>query len=158
MVLMERLESANFLGVSLSTLDRLASQGRLKKGRAKRKTRPVTVYDRKELESLKAELEAIKPGRAKRQGLERQLDTVGFRIDPLYIKRLQLEGETRGMSVGEYARFLVIRSLEDTTSQRVAEELTALRKSLSGMFYLILVDQFEASPEEAQAIVTKLGG
>lgn len=156
---MERAQAAEFLGVSVSTLDRFASQGRLTRGRARRKTRPVTTFDEGELTRLKAELEqagkAVKtvvPEAGKPQ------DAVGFRLDPSYVERLKSEGAKRGMSVGEYARSLVVRGLEDTGAQELAEELKALRKGLSNMFYIILVQQFEATPEEAQKLIARIGG
>ena len=154
---MERAQAAEFLGVSVSTLDRLASQGRLTRGRARRKTRPVTTFDEGELARLKEELETTS-----RQVFQRQnsssspQDAVGFRLDPSYVKRLKAEGEKRGMSPGEYARSLVVRGLEDSDAQRFADEIRSLRKSLSGMFYLILVERFGTTAEEANELISAL--
>lgn len=129
---MERREAADFLGVSLSTLDRLAAQGRLTKGRARRKTRPVTVYDEGELQRLKSELEqqgsrttTACPPATKPQ------DAVGFRLDPYYVAQLKAKGAPLGMSAGEYARKLVIQALEQEGMELIREELSALRRSLA---------------------------
>ena len=154
---MERAEAAEFLGVSVSTLDRFASQERLTRGRAKRKTKPITVFDRAELERLKSELEADRPTAVlPRQSAPKVLPAVGFRLDPYYVQRLKAEGEKQGMSPGEYARRLVIRSLEETPADRFAEQLKALQTSLAGMFYLILVEKFGASEDEANELVRQI--
>ena len=58
---MEKQEAAEYLGVSTRTLERLTASGRIKKGRALRKTRPVAVYDDMDLERLKSELESGRP-------------------------------------------------------------------------------------------------
>lgn len=154
---MERQEAAEFLGVSISTLDRLASQGRLTRGRARRKTRPVTVYDPQELERLKAELATESREVFRRLNTtEKPRDAVGFRLDPYYVKLLKQEGDKLGLSPGEYARRLVIRSLESTSEDKFAQELAALRNGLSGMFYLILVQKFGATEDEANAVVNAI--
>lgn len=154
---MERAEAAAFLGVSVSTLDRFASQGRLTRGRAKRKTKPVTIFDRAELERLKGELGTTKPvALPARKSASKVPDAVGFRLDPYYAGRLKAEGEQQGMSAGEYARRLVIRSLEETPTDRFAEHLKTLQTSLTGMFYLILVEKFGASEDEANELVSAL--
>lgn len=154
---MERAEAAAFLGVSTSTLDRLASQGKLTRGRARRKTRPVTIFDVDELTRLKDELatsaRAVKaPLPAGRQSK----DAIGFRLDPYYVQRLTDGGEELGLSAGEFARSLVIRGLEETSLHRFGDELEALRKSLSRMFFLILVEKFGATHDEANSVVAML--
>ena len=149
----ERVQAAEFLGVSVSTLDRLASQGRLTRGRARRKTRPVTVFEVAELTRLKAELE--ESGRAVRATLReahKSQDAVGFRLDPFYVERLRAEGAAVGMSAGEYARRLVVQSLETAahgpasegeTGRSVANEVRALRP--------IVTEAIRASEEAAKA-------
>lgn len=153
----ERVEAAEFLGVSVSTLDRFASQGRLTRGRARRKTRPVTTFDEGELSRLKAEL--AESGRAIRQAAPEPVkaqDAVGFRLDPSYVERLKCEGAKRGMSAGEYARRLVVRSLEDDGEERLQGELRALRENLAEMFYLVLVTKLGASEKDASDVVASL--
>lgn len=151
---MERQEAADFLGVSVSTLDRLASKGRLTRGRARRKTRPVTVYDEDELRTLKSQLDQSRLAKPTPVAeAVRPQDAIGFRLDPHYVRRLTEEGGRLGMSPGEYARRLVIRALETTPEDRFAQELAALRNGLSGMFYLILVQKFGATEDEANAVV-----
>ena len=66
--------------------------------------------------------------------------------------RLEEEGKAQGLSAGEYARRLVVRGLE------VGDELTALRKSLGHMFYLMLVTKMGASEAEAEDLVRKIEG
>lgn len=155
----ERLEAAEYLGVSLSTLDRLASQGRLTKGRSKRKTRPVTVFDEGELAQLKGELQSTKSlATPKPHGQAKIPDGVGFRLDPYYVERLLAEGGKRGMSAGEYARTLVVRALEDDREEGFRKELASLRTNLAEMFFLILVSKLGASSEDAKAVVSSILG
>ncbi|RYG99221.1 MAG: hypothetical protein EON58_04700 [Alphaproteobacteria bacterium] len=151
---MQRREAAAYLGVSLSTLDRFASRGRLTRGRAKSKTKPVTVFDPAELESLKAELGQAKPTDIfRRVNSERPQDAIGFRLDPFYVERLKEEGARHGMSPGEYARRLVVRSLEDTATDRFREELHSLREALADTFHAFLTLKCGISPEDATRFV-----
>lgn len=156
---MERAEAAEFLGVSLSTLDRLASQGRLTRGRAKRKTRPVTVFDEEELRLLKEELQETKePQVFLRQNTPKASGGVGFRLDPYYAERLVEEGRKRGVSAGEHARTLVIRALEDDREEAFRSELSRLRQNLAQMFYTVLVAKLGADEKGAMEIVEGLLG
>lgn len=128
----------------------------LKKGRAKGKTRPVIIYDKSELERVKKELEKARPKEVfGRPNTPKPTDAVGFRLDPSYVKRLEQEGAKLGMSAGEFARRLVIRGLE---GQSAEEDVKALRKILSDMFYVILVTRLGSSEEEATEIVKSLSG
>ncbi|OJU62046.1 MAG: hypothetical protein BGO01_16775 [Armatimonadetes bacterium 55-13] len=152
---MERREAAEFLGVSLSTLDRLASQGRLTRGRGKGKTKPVTVFAREELERLKRELETEQPPRTSPTSTSlKPTDSVGFRLDPYYVGRLRAEGAAVGLSAGEYARKLVVQALEEDRDARFHRELSALRENLAEMFYIVLVTKLGASEKEATEIVS----
>ena len=154
---MEKKEAAEYLGVSTRTLERLATAGKLTKGRARKKTRPVVVYDKKELAALKKVLESSRPSEVfGRPNTLKPLDAIGFRLDPFYVKKLTEIGKQSGMSPSEYARRLVIRSLEGQTQSGTADELTALRKSLADMFYLVLVSKLDATEAEAKEIVKKI--
>ena len=153
---MERKAAAEFLGVSMSTLDRFASQGRLTRGRARGKTRPLTVFDREELASLKEEFARKAEAMPKVPIAERPQDAVGFRLDPHYVRRLAEAGAKEDMSAGEYARRLVIRGLETEPGEAYAREIRTLRHALSGMFFLILVERFGVSHDEAHVLVTEL--
>ena len=154
---MEKQEAAEYLGVSTRTLERLTASGRLKKGRALRKTRPVSVYDDKELERLKAELESGRPPEVfGRPNTPKPKDAIGFRLDPFYIKLLVEEGEKVGLSSSEFARRLVIQGLEEPSSEKVFTEVETLRKSLSEMFFLLLVSKLGATDAEADEIVKSL--
>jgi hypothetical protein len=135
------VQAAEFLGVSVSTIDRQASQGKLKRGRARGKTKPVTVFDRAELERLKVELQDSRSGTLKRHNpAAPPQDAVGFRLDPYYVTRLKEEGQKHGMSAGEFARHLVIQGIEGgrlrndpspDVQRIVATELAAFRKQLA---------------------------
>lgn len=151
---MEKSQAAEFLGVSVRTLERFAASGRLTKGRALKKTRPVVVYDMAELERLREQLNEARPTEVfRRLNTPKPRDAIGFRLDPFYIKKLEEEGARIGMSAGEVARRMVIRSIEQIDSKDGVE---ALRKNLSDMFYLVLVNRLGASESEATQIVATL--
>ena len=153
----ERAEAANYLGVSISTLDRFASQGRLTRGRAKRKTRPVTVFSEAELTKLKGELEEARPKEAfRRPNTDKLPEGVGFRLDPYYMGQLKKRGDDHGLSVGEYARKLVVQGIENDAEERMRTELSLLRRNLSQMFYLLLVSKLGASQADAMEVVRAL--
>jgi len=156
---MEKKEAAEFLGVSTRTLERFATAGKLTKGRARKKTRPVVVYDKKELAALKKELESSRPSEVfGRPNTPKPQDAIGFRLDPFYVKQLTEIGQQSGMSPSEYARRLVIRSLEGQAPSDASNEVTALRKSLADMFFLVLVSKLDATEAEATEIVKQITG
>ena len=151
---MERKEAAEFLGVSLRTLDRLGAEGRLRKGKALRKTRPVVVFDAVELTELKAELSANIAGRKVFRRLNTPPnDTVGFRLDAHYLSRLAERGKASGQSPGECARTLVIRALEDTKPEEFTKEVQRLREGLADTFFSFLTMKCDVSEEEAKQFV-----
>lgn len=154
---MEKTAAAEFLGVSTRTLERLSKAGRLTAGRARKKTRPVVVYDQQELERLKVELQAGRPAEVfRRLNTEKPRDAIGFRLDPFYVQRLTEAGEKEGLSASEFARRLVIRGVEDQAAGRMTEEISALRNALTEMFYLVLVTKLGASETEATEIVRSI--
>lgn len=151
---MERKAAAEFLGVSVSTLDRIASQGRLKRGRAKGKTRPRTVFDDQELAVVKKELSRAQPTAPPVEAAPpKPRDTVGFRLDPHYAQRLAEEGGRHGMSAGEYARKLVIQGLEDGRADLFRGEVRALREGLADAFHAFLTLKCDVDGEEATEFV-----
>lgn len=145
---MNKQEAAKLLGISIRTLERLCSTGQLKKGRARHKTKPIVVFDKEEVLRLKEQLTDGVPEEVfgRPNSLPPQ-NAIGFRLDPYYIKRLEDEGRKHDMSSADYARRLVIRGLE------VSDELGSLRRSLSNMFYLILVSKLGATEAEAEELV-----
>jgi len=156
---MERHQAAEYLGVSVSTVDRLAAQGRLTKGRARRKTRPVTVFDESQVAELKKEIEASRQVKTT-PSLKppRKGDAIGFRLDPFYIERLMEAGKEAGQSPGEYARSLVIEALENDREERFRTEIKRLRENLAEVFYLILVNKMDSKRDQAEAIIDRLLG
>jgi hypothetical protein len=119
----------------------------------------VAVYDDKDLERLKSELESSRPSEVfGRPNTPKPKDAIGFRLDPFYIKLLTQEGEKVGMSPSEFARRLVIQGLEEPSSEKVFTEVETLRKSLSEMFFLLLVSKLGATDAEADEIVKSLAG
>lgn len=151
---MDKEQAAEFLGVSVRTLERFVAAGKLKKGRSRGKTRPVVVFEKQDLERLKKALEESRPSEVfGRPNTPKPTEAVGFRLDPYYVKQLQTEGARQGLSAGEYARRLVIRGIETQTAH---DDLKALRKSLSDMFYIVLVTKLGSTEQEAEDIVRTL--
>ena len=152
----ERQEAAEYLGVSLRTLDRLGAEGRISKGKALKKTRPVVVFDENELSKLKAEMTAdASSNKVFRRLNTPPKDSVGFRLDPHYMSRLEAHGKASGQSPGECARTLVIRSLEDTKVEDFTKEVRNLREGLADTFYAFLTMKCDISEEEAAQFVAK---
>jgi len=144
-------QAAEHLGVSVRTLERLAAAGKLTKGRTKGKTRPTVTFDKQEVERLKKDLQSMRPVEVfGRPNTPKPKGAIGFRLDPFYTRKLEEEGAKHGMGAADYARRLVVRGLE------VGDELTALRKSLGSMFYLILVSKLGASEAEAEEIIRNI--
>lgn len=152
---MDKQQAASYLGVSVRTLERFSSQGRIIKGRALRNKRAVVVFDEGALCKLKDELTEAGRSSGAGKGLpDKASDSVGFRLDPHYLETLAVEGKARGMSAGQYARSLVIQCLEQPASAKFAEELFSLKQALSEMFYLILVSKLGATESEAAEVVS----
>ena len=156
---MDKRQAANFLGVSTRTIERLVASGKLVQKRQKGKTRPVGVFAEADLKRVKNELDKARPEEVfGRPNTPKPQDAIGFRLDPFYVKKLTEIGKQSGMSPSEYARRLVIRSLEGQIQSGTADELTALRKSLADMFFLVLVSKLDATEAEATEIVKKITG
>ena len=130
---MDKIEAAAFLGVSMRKLERLASSGRLTKGRARRKTRPCVVFDDKELSALKKELAASEPDRSTARVVKTlpPQGHVGFRLDPYYVEALAKAGKGYDMSPGEYARKLVIGAIESNSDGELLTEIRGIKSSLA---------------------------
>ncbi|MEI7578363.1 MAG: hypothetical protein WCK51_15855 [Armatimonadota bacterium] len=151
---MEKQAAAEFLGVSVRTLERFAAAGKVKTGRARRKTRPVVTYDEFDLERLRVELAGRSTGEVfGRPNTSQTKGAIGFRLTTHYIQRLEEEGEKRNMSSSEFARMLVIRGLEEHPSERFINEVRAVREHLGEMFYLVLVSKLGATEQEAADII-----
>jgi len=147
----DKAQAAKELGVSVRTVERFVAAGKLRRGRAKGKTKPIVTFDETDIAKLKSELELARPSEVfGRPNTPKPKDAIGFRLDPFYIKKLETEGERYGLSGAEYARRLVIRGLE------VGDELATLKKSLSHVFYLILVSKLGATEAEAEEIVRSI--
>jgi len=142
---MEKIEAAEFLGVSVRTLERLVLSGRVSVGKKRGKTKPIPVFDRSSLEALKAELDLGKPSKT---GVQTSTSTIGFRLEPVYHEQLKELSEANGRSPGEYARHLVIKALDGE-----AQSIEKLRESLSDFFYLLLIQRLGATEKEAEEIL-----
>ncbi len=92
--------------------------------------------------------------------MKHTMTTVGVRLKPLLLKRLDEEAEKRGVTRSECLRQITEESLNDENVKLVLEEVRELRQLIRlhdehwkiGLVAL-LVDAGKASPEEAQAFV-----
>ena len=151
---MDRKAAAAYLNISLRTLDRLTAAGRLRKGRALRKTRPVVVFEEAEVSALKADLERERrPPFVPSPQQTTSRDTVAFRLDAIYIDQLAKEGSVRGQSAGEYARHLVIKCLEDTREASFTREVRRLREGLADTVFALLTMKLGSTTEEAERFI-----
>ncbi len=148
---MDKSQAAEFLGVSPRTIDRLAAQGKLTKHRERRKTRPAVVFNEDELTSLKEQL-GVSPSR-RRKVVSTIREGIGFRLDPLYVRRLTQVAEACNMSPGEYARLLVIQALEGT--DRASGQLDELRRSLMSFYTGLLVKGYRLREDDAERFVAQ---
>lgn len=151
---MDRRQAAEFLGVSVRTLERLAADGRIAKGRILRKTRPAVDFADEDLSRLKTEL-ANEPSRRVIPE-HRQSDTIGFRLDPLYVRRLTLLAEAHGMSPGEYARHIVVQTLEGERDDLILGEISGLKEALAQACVLFMTSKKAPSKDEAERIVKEM--
>jgi metal-responsive CopG/Arc/MetJ family transcriptional regulator len=88
------------------------------------------------------------------------MTTVGVRLKPVLLKRLDEETEKRGVTRSECLRQITEESLNDEKVKLVLEELRELRQLVQLLhehwkigLVALLVDAGKASPEEAQAFV-----
>jgi metal-responsive CopG/Arc/MetJ family transcriptional regulator len=88
------------------------------------------------------------------------MTTVGVRLKPVLLKRLDEETEKRGVTRSECLRQITEESLNDENVKLLLEELRELRQLVQLLderwkigLVALLVDAGKASPEEAQAFV-----
>ena len=149
-MLMTKKEAAAFVGVGIRALERYAKAGRLSVHQRKGKTRPIVLYDEAELLPLKDEASArLRPRAAVLSPVGESTDTVGFRLDSYYRKRLLQAAEHHGMSPGEYARRLVILALEERQGEETLREISELRRDLALSVKALLCFAGKAEVEEA---------
>ena len=88
------------------------------------------------------------------------MTTVGVRLKPVLLKRLDEEAEKRGVTRSECLRQITEESLNDENVKLLLEELREHRQLVQLLderwkigLVALLVDAGKASPEEAQAFV-----
>lgn len=136
-------EAAQFLGVSVKTLERYVSRGRIAPRMSPGRTRPTPLFDEAELAALRDELaqarfpaapkatEASAHGEAAPETAE--AGTVAFRLPARYARQLAEGGEQRGLSAGTYARSLVIDALESGERVRLSGEIDGLKQMVRAL-------------------------
>jgi len=145
---MNQKEAAAFLGISERMLRTYTAQGRIGAEREIVRGRRTLVYDPAALEALREERAGERrwrtpPPENPSTGL------VSFRLDAYYLERLTGDAAARGMSRGEYARFLLLQALEGRAG------VEALRADLANAVYALLVAAGDQEPAKAQEWVRK---
>lgn len=57
-------------------------------------------------------------------------ESISFRLPPEMAKRLEAEAEKAGMSRGEYARQLLLQTLDDVRHEQMRHEMRELREEV----------------------------
>lgn len=145
---MKKKDAAKFLGVSIRALERYTHQGKISVRYEQGKTRPVAVYDQKELEEFKQALQtslypqrpAVKP--------EKLANTA---------HTLAKQAELPELSAGTSALIAALKSLGNDSRSKVAIEHKLLlnlneAQALTGLSRAHLRDAIEAGKLGAQII------
>lgn len=87
---------------------------------------------------------------------------VSFRLDEHYLERLKSVAAKYGMSPGDYARRIVLDSLENTENRKVLDELRSMKHGISELrgdvvtaTLALLVGAGKVNMEEAREWVSK---
>ncbi len=151
---MRKEEAAKYLGVSTRTIERLATEGRLRTRREKGKTKPIVVFDDEDLARVKKEREEARPPEVfGRPNTTKPLDSIGFRLDALYVKMLEQQAKSKGISASAMARHLVIQGLEESRFERIRDEFLSMRDSLGDFYFALLVTKFGMTETAANEFV-----
>ncbi|MEO0851885.1 MAG: hypothetical protein AAFY15_00055 [Cyanobacteria bacterium J06648_11] len=59
--------------------------------------------------------------------------TIAYRLSRPYTDRLEARAAELGLSVGQYARLVLVMHFEETASHRVADELEKLRAEVTDL-------------------------
>ena len=162
---MSEAEAALYLNLNARTLQRYRKKGTLAYREVTGKTRSTIVYDKADLDRLKADLEARRAASRKPQPTSKiTLPRVAFGLPQSNYEELSKEAQRFGMSVGEYSRRLVREGLESRFQSEAAElrnrikqleaELSRTRKDFSAAFEAVL-EYTGLDPDEAKKWVTE---
>lgn len=127
---MTKREAAEYLGVSIRSLERYTKSGQLACRYVPGKIGPRPVYDEPDLAAFKTRLDARKKRESVRVESSDAMRTIGFRLDPEYIDRLTDQAAKHSMSPRAYARQLLVGALEDFRHNEILAELETLREDL----------------------------
>jgi len=88
-----------------------------------------------------------------RPNTPKPLDSIGFRLDPLYFKQLEQQAQVKGLSAGAMARHLVIQGLEESRLEQIRDEFSAMRDDMADFYFALLVMKFGMQEAEANDLV-----
>jgi len=130
---MNKKEAAEYLGVSVRSLERYTKKKLVDCTYEQGKIGPRPVYEKARLAAFKAQQESRKKRQSVQVASPDALQRIGFRLEPHYIQRLAKEGALNKMSPGEYARRLLIGAMEDFRHQEILACVSGLREDLDAL-------------------------
>lgn len=160
---MTKRQARDYLGVSLRTVERYLSTGRLPstlvtvEGRKPR----VAIAD-EEVVALKAAMDAVRAERAERTIAPNVMQHLSFRLEPNFLRQLEEEAARRRLKPTELARKLVTDGLsrQDLVTARfdelrdsmadLREEVGQLRGHFAELLYQIMVIVAKVDEDEAR--------
>ncbi len=125
-----KAEAAEYLGISVRTLERYTRAQRIPAQYEKGKRHARVVYREEDLEALKADLAAERSLRQPDVRTPNAMRRIGFRLEPVDLKRLEELARREDVSPGDYARHLVITALHDTRDTQLAATVTTIERRL----------------------------
>ena len=126
-------EAAKLLGVSVRTLERYTSVGRIPSELTPRGRRKVRLYQRSKVLVLKAELAAEKKRRYPDVRSPDAMRRIGFRLEPVDLRMLEEGAQRERLSPSEYARSILIAALNDTQHTRLEATLIGIERMLRSL-------------------------
>lgn len=152
---MTKREAATILGVSVRTLERYTAQGKLCPQYVQAGKSRQAHYEDTEIAALKAQLHGAPRQLRSKRTKEEETETVSFRLDPLFHKRLSEAAFLRRMSAGEYARSIVLDVLSDAREDIFKEEIARIREDIAVSVEAMLAFAGTIEQEKAHAWVNK---
>ncbi|MCC7495883.1 MAG: helix-turn-helix domain-containing protein [Fimbriimonadaceae bacterium] len=125
-----KAEAAEFLGISVRTLERYTRSKRIPATFDQGKRHARLLYAEADLEALRTELAAEKAVRFPEARSVTAMQRIGFRLEPVDLKRLTQLAAREHVSPGEYGRHLVISALHDTSATELKGALSDIQLRL----------------------------
>jgi hypothetical protein len=159
---MTKQQAAQTLGVTVRTVERYLTAGKLPYTQRKIDDRVIDDIDDDEVHALKAARDVAAAEREQRVVPPTVMQHVSFRVEPEYLQVLEIEAARRQLKRTEYARQIFCHALtEKQIQQAQLEELRddvqrlnhgvdELRRGMVEMFFQLLVQVCKIKETEAE--------